>query len=258
MAGQRGLFLVGVVVLGACVTGALLGEDVTEPAAEAAAVPQEPADGQMVRMAEVTQLQGRRVEGRIVHEDDERIDLEQPGGSVTGYAKHMIRPDIRRFTISKMAWVEMGGDLRQSGALDSPNPSTELLKALHAYEQARLLATSPEDRKRLDAKADTVLQMQDAWHAESVRRQDLEIMTQQAELLKLQQQLTREKLAALDQQRQEIVRLHNELGRLQAQNRDLATYADNLAEAITELQDDMDDLQNLDQFFVRTNVFVQL
>jgi hypothetical protein len=258
MTGQRGLFVVGALMLTACVAGVLIAEDAAAPTADVELLQQELGPGQTVPMAEVTQLQGRRVEGRIVYEDAERIDLERPGGSVTGYAKHLIRPDIRRFGISQMEWVEMDGDLRQNGALDSRDPSVELLKALHSYQQARLLATDAKGRDRLDAKANAVLELQDAWHAESVRRQDLEIMAQQAELLKLEQQLTTEKLAALKQQGAEIVRLRADVQRLQQDNRRLGFATENIAQAVADLEDQMDELDDLNQILVRTNVIVQL
>jgi hypothetical protein len=257
MIGHRGVLLVGALLLVTFAAGLLRG---AEPAAPAAEEPMETvaSAAATVEMAEISLRQGRHVEGRVVYEDAERIDLERPDGSVTGYRKEQIAPEIRRFSISRVVWIERSGDLSQDKAQDAPEPSGELMKALDAFERALVLATTPADRGRLEAKIGTVQRMQDAWHTEMVRRQELEIMVQEAELLKLERQLTSQRLAALKQQEEELRRLRTDVNLLRNDSRRLATVVEGVAEAVADIEEELDDLSYFDRFYVRTNVFIDL
>jgi hypothetical protein len=172
--------------------------------------------------------------------------------------KELIPGDIERYHISHLEWVEKGGDLRRGRALDSKEPSVELLQALHAYQQALVLAADPKDRERLDAKVGMVLQLQEAWHNESLRRQELGIMVQEAELLKLEKELTAEKLAALKQQGVEVARLRAEVERLREDDRRIARAFDEISQAVIALEEDIDDLRGFDRVFVTINDFGDL
>ena len=225
-------------------------EKPAEPAAEVA----EP--GRTVQMVELM-LPGRTVEGRLVFEDDALVRVEAIGSGVIGYARGSIR-DLRRFTISASAFQERHGDHYHGRAWEAEDAPAEFARARQAYQRALLAAETDEDRARLKSKLDVLAADRDEWQQEALRAQQLDLARHEVELAVLEKELTREKISALQRQEQELQALRAAVQRMQTDGQVLARMVEALQADLLNLEDEVDDLDDLDNLFVRTNVFVDL
>ena len=237
-----------------------------KPAAEKPAQPQEEAavepvaevaePGKLVQMVELA-LPGRTVKGRLVFENEEIIRVEAIGAGVIGYARGTIR-EIRRYTVSESAFHEQYGDYyhgRVWGADDGP---AEFARARQAYQRALLAAGTDDDRARLEAKLDILTADRDEWQKEALRAQQLELGVHEIDLAILEKQLTKERIEALKNQEQELQALRAAVQRMQTDGQILTRMVEDLRADLVDLEDEVDDLNDLDNFYVRTNVFVDL
>ncbi|KPK62249.1 MAG: hypothetical protein AMK73_06440 [Planctomycetes bacterium SM23_32] len=218
--------------------------------------PQQAEAPDVVRMAEVV-LDGTTARGKILHEDDEMIRIESVDGSTIGYRKDRIT-GLRRYAVSPASFHEQRGDYRHERAADAPDALAELTKARQAYQRALVLAESEADRARIQAKLQTLEAEGKERHEEAVRQEALAKAREETELARLAKQLTQEKLAALEQQGQDIVQLTRHLNDLEQKVRLLGATVERLERRIEELDDDLDRLDRLDRVFITNTVFLNL
>ena len=159
-------------------------------------------------------LEGKKVVGRVIFEDEQTIRVEPFGAGVIGYRKDVMGA-IRRFTLSREAYYAEYGDYYHDRAWSVEDALAEFNKARQAYGKALAYAASDEERARLKTKLDSVLADQDAWQTEAIRKADVEKARQQAELVKLERQMTEEKLAAFRRQDQTIRELQTAMAEMQ-------------------------------------------
>jgi len=209
-----------------------------------------------VQMAEL-QLAGRTVEGRLVFEDDKIVRIESIGAGVIGYGRANIR-EIRLFIIPESAFQERYGDYYHERAWGVDDAPAELARARQAYDQALLLAGTDEARKRLRAKLDVLAADREEWQLEVLRAQELARARHQTELARLETQLTKEKIEALRRQEQELQALRTAVRRMETDSRLLLRMVEDLQADVRELEEDVDDVRNLGNVFIRTSVFLDL
>jgi hypothetical protein len=226
-----------------------------EPAAEAQEHAAPEADG-MVPMVELM-LQGRTVEGRLVYEDEQIIRVEALGAGIIGYVRSTIR-EVRRFTITESAYHERLGDHHHGLVWATEDAPTEFARARQEYQRALLAADADEDRVRLKTKLDVLAADRDEWQREVLRAQQLDLARHEVDLAILEKQLTKERIEAVQRQEQELQALRAAVQRMQADGQVLTRMVEDLRADLQDLEEDVDDLDDLDSFFVRTNVFVDL
>jgi vacuolar-type H+-ATPase subunit I/STV1 len=212
--------------------------------------------GASVDMAELA-LEGRAVRGRVVFENDQVIRLESPDGGVIGYPKESIG-GLRRFTLSRGAYEEEHGDYCRQHARQAEDALSEFAKARQAYQTAMAYAASDADRLRLKAKLEAVAAERDEWQADEARKAQIEKMRQEAELIKLEKQLTQEKLAAFRQQEEDLRRLQVAFRDSQLQMQQFANAIADLARRMDALERYMDDLERRQAVFITNTVFLDL
>ena len=228
-------------------------ETVADPVADAAEVA---APGDMVPMIELV-LPGRTVRGRLVREDEDLIRVQAVGTGVIGYARATVR-EMRRFSVTKGAFAEMEGDYHHKIAWDADDGPAEFVRARQAYQRALVAADTDGDRARVQAKLELLAGDRREWQQEALRAQELAIGLHEIEIAALETQLTRQKLEMLQRQAQDIEALKAAIQQIQADGQLLTRMVKELEADLIDLEEEVDDLDDLDNFYVRTNVFHDL
>ena len=151
-----------------------------------------------VAMVELTFTDGKTVTGRLLKEDDQAVQVSAlgGGGGSIGYQRATIR-SIRRFTMSASQFAEQAADLLAGQLWKVVDAPGTFVKAREQYRAAMALAPAAEDRDRLQAKLDSLEHEREAWQAETLRRSEVQKAKDEAELVRLQKDLTQQQLAAL-------------------------------------------------------------
>ena len=207
-------------------------------------------------MVEVS-LDGKKLAGRLISEDDQQVRVEPFGAGVIGYRKANLA-GVRRFTLSRGSYYEQYGDYYRDHAWKAEDAPGEFINARLAYEKAYVYAESSESRARLGAKVQAVSADREEWQREAARKAELEKLHQEAELAKVQRELTAEKLAAF--QRQDLIIRDLQIALRDAQQR-LGFLANALADAdrrIADIQRDLEGMDRLEAVFVTNAVFLDL
>ena len=237
--------------VGAAQEGA--GERAEKPGA--AELPAVEAGGD-VPMAELT-LGDRRVSGRVISETDQMIRIERLGGGIIGYNKDTVR-EIRRFSVSPAAYYEELGDHYRQAAWDSGDAATSFAKAALAYGRALADARTKEEKDRIPVKVQAVANDRAEWHRDALRQEQLKQARYDTQMLELETQLTKAKLAALDRQQAELADLRVQVKNLQTEMGRLQFVVDNLDRDLDGLTERVDQFRFLDRTFVTTNIFLDL
>ncbi len=222
------------------------------PAADPEPAPLPEGEMEMVKVS----IGGRTVLGRVVSEDDTIVRIEAVGGGVTGYDKRTV--GITRFTVSRSGYHEQHGDHYRQKAWDSDDAPGRFVRARIAYQEALAHAESEKDGSRIQKKLAAMEGEREEWHAEGMRRIEEERARREIELLRLEAQLTEEKLAALARQDEQIRKMALALQRIQEENRYIVNRLGEIDDGLDELDDDIDRLRNLDRHYTRTTIFLDL
>lgn len=234
---------------------ALAEEEAPPAAAETPEVEVAPAEG-TVQMVELT-LEGRKVSGRVVFEDDELIRVERLGAGVIGYRKDLVR-EVNRFTISPEAYLERVGDHHHTAAWDSEDSPALFIKARQAYQRALAQSAGTQNRARLSAKLDAIDADRAEWQKEALRREEIHRARHETELVKLEMEVARQKLAALKRQDEQIQQLWAALREMEQHRAYVLAALDDFGRAIEDLEEDVDRLRDLDRIYIRNTVFLDL
>lgn len=209
-----------------------------------------------VQMVELV-FDGRKVRGRIVLETDELMRIESVGGGIIGYGKDD-RTQIRRFSIGRCAYYEEQGDYFRERAWKVEDAPTEFVKARQAYQQALAHAEVEEDRVRLEARLAGVASDRDEWQKEVMRKAEIDKARQEAELVRLEQELTRQKLTTLRRHENNIQQLRTTQAEMEQQMGRIIVLLEDLDRKFEDLEDDVHRLRYLDRTFITQTVFLDL
>ncbi len=161
-------------------------------AAEQGAPPAPPA----VPMVELTFDDGAGVTGRLVKESDQTVQVTSFAGSTIGYARTHIE-SVRHFSLPAGAFAEQAGDYQTGQLWKAADGPGAYVKARDQYVQAMLLAATPEDRDRIEAKTALLEKERDALQAEAMRKAEAQKAADEADAARLQKQLTQQQIASL-------------------------------------------------------------
>ncbi|MHC4592658.1 MAG: hypothetical protein ACYS8L_08195 [Planctomycetota bacterium] len=230
-------------------------EEAPPPAAEAPEAEVAPAEG-VVEMVELT-LEGRKVRGRVVFEDDELLRVERLGAGVIGYRKELVK-EVKRFTMSPEAYLEQIGDHHHAGAWDSEDSPAPFIKARQAYQRALAQSTGTQDRARLSAKLEALAADRVEWQKEALRREEIRQARHETELIKVETEVARQKLDALKRQEEQIQQLWAALRQMEQHRAYVLAALDDFGRALEDLEEDVDRLRHLDRIYIRNTVFLDL
>jgi hypothetical protein len=149
-----------------------------------------------VPMVELTFEGGKTVTGRLIREDAQVVQITSLGGSSMGYPRALVQ-GVRRFSLSPADYSEQAGDFLAGQIWTAKEGSGVYVKAREQYQAALLLAAADQDRGRVQARVAALERERDALQAEALRQQDLQKARDEADLVRLQQKLTQEQLAAM-------------------------------------------------------------
>lgn len=206
-----------------------------------------------VPMVELTFADGKTLTGRLLKEDDQTVHVTALGGGSIGYQRATIR-SIRRFTMSASQFAEQAGDLLAGQLWKVVDAPGTFVKAREQYRAAMALAPAVEDRDRLQAKLDSLEHEREAWQAETLRRLEVQKATDEAELVRLQKNLTQQQLAALQAYELRLRQVEQD-----ARQAKLAILE--LQDASTRMGQNLNDLNNLQRnnpIFVPYPVYVDV
>jgi hypothetical protein len=220
-----------------------------QPAAAVPTVSAAAEDAQPVRMVELTLKDGSTVNGRLVKEDDQTVQVTLPAGSSIGYARSSIQTE-RDYTLSAGAFAEQAGDYAAGQMWKSSDGAAAYTKARDQYQDALLLAATAEDRARVQTKVADLEKEREDQNAEAVRERELQKAKDEADLVKLQQTQVQQQMAALQtlsprlQQLEQGLRQTNQaIVVLQNAVASSGAALDTLSRQIASLQSDVSNLQ---------------
>jgi hypothetical protein len=202
-------------------------------------------------------LEGRTVRGKLLQETDELVRVESIGGGTIGYR----REDVKRIVRSEVpatSYHEQVGDHFRERAWEADDAPTMFAKARQAYRRALEHATEEGRRRHLEAKLENLARDRQDWQEDAIMREEVRKAAHEAELARLEKELTEQKLATLRRHEQVIRQMQDTVGSLQDETRRLGYAIETMSRRIEEVEDDIDWLARRDRSFITSTVFVQL
>ena len=235
-----------VLVLAVLVCGLVLGQQPAAVEDEAPAVgvqaEAEEAVSRGIKMADFS-IRGRLVRGRITHEDDKTIKIEQIGAGEIGYDKALIA-DLKRYALSRSEYNEMLGDFYADKTWDFKDDEDDFVQARRSYEKALAGALEEGAEERLQNKIGHILKERNEWQQEAIMRVELQKAEDEAEAARLQKELTQKNLDAADRFGELADKLQGRVGRLESNADLLARELRDVNRVISDMRRDIERLED--------------